>query len=196
MARRASDFLQTAVEFGLLDLQDLSHVSATCAEMSVHVLESTSLKNILQRKVEEEGNLDTENRMVDVGFQEMAALKHSLKVALHIYEALQHSRCFACRGLVTNEDRRSIGLSYFKYALCTRCFHALTTLCTEDDDSLAENHCIALTAEGVHAAVTLLNAYRAGSECRMSQSDAAWVRNVIADSEIFLPDLLRELSPG
>ena len=29
--------------------------------------------------------------------------------------------------------------------------------------------------------------------CRLSQADAAWVRNVIADSENFLPDLLREV---
>ena len=27
----------------------------------------------------------------------------------------------------------------------------------------------------------------------LSQADAAWVRNVIADSENFLPDLLREV---
>ena len=29
--------------------------------------------------------------------------------------------------------------------------------------------------------------------CRLSQADAAWVRNVIVDSENFLPDLLREV---
>ena len=39
----------------------------------------------------------------------------------------------------------------------------------------------------------LLSAYRAGAGCRLSQADAAWVRNVIADSENFLPDLLREV---
>ena len=110
MARRACEFLHSAVDFCLLDLHDLSHVCATCTEMNVFVLKSTTLQILLQRKVEEERRLNTENRMVDVGFQEMAALKHSLKVALHIYEALQHSRCFACRGLVTNADRRSIGL--------------------------------------------------------------------------------------
>ena len=41
--------------------------------------------------------------------------------------------------------------------------------------------------------VMLLSAYRAGAECRLSQADAAWVRNVIADTENFLPDLLREV---
>ena len=46
--------------------------------------------------------------------------------------------------------------------------------------------------DGVQAAM-LLSAYRAGAGCRLSQADAAWVRNVIADSENFLPDLLREV---
>ena len=82
--------------------------------------------------------------MVDFGFQEMAALKHNLKVALRIYDALQHSRCFACRGLVTSESRSSIGLRYFTYALCLQCFHALTTYCTDADETLVQNHCIAL----------------------------------------------------
>ena len=41
--------------------------------------------------------------------------------------------------------------------------------------------------------VMLLSAYRAGAECRLSQADAAWARNVIADSENFLPDSLREV---
>ena len=49
------------------------------------------------------------------------------------------------------------------------------------------------TNDGVHAAATLLNACRVGAECRLSQADAAWVRNVIADSENFLPKLLREV---
>ena len=56
-----------------------------------------------------------------------------------------------------------------------------------------EQRCVALTDDGVHAAAMLLSAYRAGAECRLSQADAAWVRNVIADSENFLPDLLREV---
>ena len=59
--------------------------------------------------------------------------------------------------------------------------------------ALAEQRCIALTDEGVHAAATLLNACRVGAECCLSQADATWVRNVIADSENFLPDLLREV---
>ena len=91
------------------------------------------------------------------------------------------------------EERRTIGLGYFKYGLCAGCFEALTTVCTEQDDTLAEQHCVALTDNGVHAAAMLLSAYRAGAECRLSQADAAWVRNVIADSENFLPDLLREV---
>ena len=59
--------------------------------------------------------------------------------------------------------------------------------------ALAEQRCVALTDEGVHVAATLLNACRVGAECRLSQADAAWVRNVIADSENFLPKLLREV---
>ena len=85
------------------------------------------------------------------------------------------------------------GLGYFKYGLCAGCFEALTTVCTEQDDTLAEQRCVALTDDGVHAAAMLLSAYRAGAGCRLSQADAAWVRNVIADSENFLPDLLREV---
>ena len=130
---------------------------------------------------------------VDVGFEELAALKHNLKVALRIYAALQNSRCLACRKIVTKEVRRSSRLSYYRYALCADCFHALTTVCTEHDDTLAENYCTALTEDGVHAAATLLNAYRAGSECRMTQANAAWVHNVIADGENFLPALLHDL---
>ena len=49
---------------------------------------------------------------------------------------------------------------------------------------------IALTDDGVHAAAMLSSAYRAGAECPLSQADAAWVRNVIADSENFLPCLI------
>ena len=41
--------------------------------------------------------------------------------------------------------------------------------------------------------ILLLNAYRAGSECRLSQADAAWVRNVISDAENFLPQLLHQM---
>ena len=193
MARRPCKFLQCAIDCCLLDLHDLSQVSATSTEMNIHVLTSTSLKPLLQRKVEEEENLDAQNRMVDVGFEELAALKHNLKVALRIYAALQNSRGFACRKIVTKEARRSSGLSYCKYALCAYCFHALTTFCTEHDDTLAENYCTALTEDGVHAAATLLNAYRAGSECRMTHANAAWVRNVIADAENFLPALLHDL---
>ena len=100
-----------------------------------------SVSGVLQCQVEEEENLDAQNRMVDVGFEELAALRHNLKVALRIYAALQNSRCFACRKIVTKEARRSSGLSYYKYALCADCFHALTTLCTEHDDTLAEDYC-------------------------------------------------------
>ena len=163
-----------AIDLCLVDLDDLGHVSASSTQMNVHLLESNALQILLRRKVEEEANLETENVMVDFGFQEMAALKHNLKVALRIYDALQHSRCFACRGLVTSESRSSIGLRYFTYALCLQCFHALTTLLT-NDETLVQNHCIALTEDGVHAAATLLQAYRMGSEDRMSQGDAPWV---------------------
>ena len=123
----------------------------------------------------------------------MAALKHSLKIALHVYDALQNLRCLACRRSIPTEERRNIGLGYFKYGLCALCFEALTTVCTEQDDTLAEQRCAALTDDGVHAAAMLLSAYRAGAECRLSQADAAWVRNVIADSANFLLDLLREV---
>ena len=140
-----------------------------------------------------EGNLESQNLRIDIGFEEMAALKHSLKIALHVYNALQNSLCFACRRSIPIEERRNIGLGYFKYGLCAGCFEALTTVCTEQDDTLAEQRCVALTDDGVHAAAMLLSAYRAGAGCRLSQADAAWVRNVIADSENFLPDLLREV---
>ena len=93
----------------------------------------------------------------------------------------------------TKPERRTIGLGYFKYGLCAGCFEALTTVCTEQDDTLAEQRCVALTDDGVHAAAMLLSAYRAGAGCRLSQADAAWVRNVIADGENILPDLLREV---
>lgn len=195
MARQAWECLQMAIDLCLVDLDDLGHVSASSTQMNVHVLESNALQILLRRKVEEEANLETENVMVDFGFQEMAALKHNLKVALRIYDALQHSRCFACRGLVTSESRSSIGLRYFTYALCLQCFHALTTYCTDADETLVQNHCIALTEDGVHAAATLLHAYRMGSEGRMSQADAAWVRNVIAFGENYLPGLLRDPGP-
>ena len=59
--------------------------------------------------------------------------------------------------------------------------------------TLVESQCFALTTDGVHTAILFLNAHRAGSECRLSQADAAWVRNVIPDSEHFLPDLLHEM---
>ena len=95
---------------------------------------------------------------------------------------------------MTSESRSSIGLRYFTYALCLQCFHALTTLLT-NDETLVQNHCIALTEDGVHAAATLLHAYRMGSEGRMSQADAAWVRNVIAFGENYLPGLLRDPGP-
>ena len=134
-----------------------------------------------------------QNLRIDIGFEEMAALKHSLKIALHVYDALQNSLCFACRRSISTEERRNIGLGYFKYGLCAGCFEALTTVCTEQDDTLAEQRCVALTDDGVHAAAMLLSAYRAGAGCRLSQADAAWVRNVIADSENFLPHLLREV---
>ena len=71
--------------------------------------------------------------------------------------------------------------------------HQVQSVCTEQDDTLAEQRCVALTDDGVHAAAMLLSAYRAGAECRLWQADAAWARNVIADSENFLPDLLREV---
>ena len=68
------------------------------------VLQSANLRNLLQRKVEEEGNLESQNLRIDIGFEEMAALKHSLKIALHVYDALQNSRCFACRRSIPTED--------------------------------------------------------------------------------------------
>ena len=193
MAIGPCDFWRLAVGFELLDLHALSNVIAASTATNACVLQSANLRNLLQRKVEEERNLESQNLRIDIGFEEMAALKHSLKIALHVYDALQNSLCFACRRSIPTEERRNIGLGYFKYGLCAGCFEALTTLCTEQDDTLAEQRCIALTDDGVHAAAMLLSAYRAGAECRLSQADAAWVRNVIADSENFLPDLLREV---
>ena len=176
MAMRPCDFLRFAIYFELLDLHALSNVSAASTATNAYVLQSANLRNLLQRKVEEEGNLESQNLMIDIGFEEMAALKHSLKIALHVYDALQNSRCFACRRSIPTEERRNIGLGYFR--LCALCFEALTTVRTEQDDTLAEHHCVALTDDGVHAAAMVLSAYRAGAECRLSQADAAWVRNV------------------
>ena len=184
MAIGPCDFWRLAVDFELLDLHALSNVSAASTATNACVLQSANLRNLLQRKVEEEGNLESQNLRIDIGFEEMAALKHSLKIALHVYNALQNSLCFACRRSIPTEERRTIGLGYFKYGLCAGCFEALTTVCTEQDDTLAEQRCVALTDDGVHAAAMLLSAYRAGAGCRLSQADAAWVRNVIADSGI------------
>ena len=177
MAIGPCDFWRLAVDFELLDLHALSTVSAASTATNACVLQSANLRNLQQRKVEEEGNLESRNLRIDIGFEEMAALKHSLKIALHVYDALQNSRCFACRRSIPTEERRNIGLGYFKYGLCAGCFEALTTVCTEQDDTLAEQRCVALTDDGVHAAAMLLSAYRAGAECRFSQADAAWVRN-------------------
>ena len=43
----------------------------------------------------------------------------------------------------------------------------------EDNDTLVETPCVVLKADGVHTAILLLNAHRAGSERRLSQADAA-----------------------
>ena len=56
-------------------------VSAASTATNAYVLQSANLRNLLQRKVEEEGNLESQNLMIDIGFEEMAALKHSLKIA-------------------------------------------------------------------------------------------------------------------
>ena len=159
MAIGPCDFWRFAVDFELLDLHALSNVSAASTATNACVLQSANLRNLLQRKVEEEGNLESQNLRIDIGLEEMAALKHSLKIALHVYDALQNSLCFACRRSIPTEERRNIGLGYFKYGLCAGCFEALTTVCTEQDDTLAEQHCVALTDDGVHAAAMLLSAY-------------------------------------
>ena len=190
---RPSDAVNLAIDFQMLNLLALRNVSTASSAANGHVLQSTNLRSLLQRRVEEEQALESQNPMVDVGFEEMAALKHSLKIALRVYAALQESPCFGCRRNITAEDRSNIGLGYYKYGLCHSCFQALTTAATADDDTLVESHCIALTADGVHTAILLLNAHRAGSECRLSQADAAWVRNVIAHAEHFLPQLLHQM---
>ena len=82
VAIRPCDFLRFAVDFELLDLHALSNVSAASTATNACVLQSANLRNLLERKVEEEGNLESRNLMVDIGFEEMAALKHSLKIAL------------------------------------------------------------------------------------------------------------------
>ena len=95
MAIGPCDFWRLAVDFELLDLHALSNVSAASTATNACVLQSANLRNLLQRKVEEEGNLESQNLRIDIGFEEMAALKHSLKIALHVYNALQNSLCFA-----------------------------------------------------------------------------------------------------
>ena len=76
MAIRPCGFLRFAVDFELLDLHALSNVSAASTATNACVLQSANLGNLLQRKVEEEGNLESQNLMVDIGFEEMAARKH------------------------------------------------------------------------------------------------------------------------
>ena len=88
----------------------LRNLSAASSSANVQVLQSTNLRSLLQQRVEEEQALESQNLLVDVGFQEMAALKHSLKIALRVYAALQESRCFAGRRNITAEDRSNIGL--------------------------------------------------------------------------------------
>ena len=117
MTMRPCDFLRFAIDFELLDLHALRNVSAASTVTNAYVLQSAKLRNLLQRKVEEEGNLESQNLMIDIGFEEMAALKHSLEIALHVYDALQNSRCFTCRRNIPIEERRNIGLGYFKYGL-------------------------------------------------------------------------------
>ena len=75
MAIRPCDFLRSAIDFELLDLHVLINVAASTA-MNAYVLQSANLRNFLQRKVEEEGNLESQNLMIDIVFEEMAALKH------------------------------------------------------------------------------------------------------------------------
>ena len=128
MTMRPCDFLRFAIDFELLDLHALSNVSAASTATNAYVLQSANLRNLLQRKVEEEGNLESQNLMIDIGLEEMAALKHSLKIALHVYDALHNSQCFACRRSIPTEERRNIGLGYFKYGLCALCFEALTSV--------------------------------------------------------------------
>ena len=54
MAMRPCDFLRFAIDFELLDLHALSNVSAASSAMNAYVLQSANLRNLLQRKVEEE----------------------------------------------------------------------------------------------------------------------------------------------
>ena len=70
-----------------------------------------------------------------------------------------HFSALASRSGFGAGDRSNIGLGYYKYGLCHSCFQALTTAATEDDDTLVETHCVALTDDGVHTAILLLNAH-------------------------------------
>jgi tRNA U38,U39,U40 pseudouridine synthase TruA len=49
----------------------------------------------------------------------------------------------------------------------------LIKICLRQQDTLAEQGCVARTDDDVHAAAMLLSAYRAGEECRLSQADAS-----------------------
>ena len=197
MVIRPCEFLKFAIDFELLDLPELSNVSPASTATNAHVLQSADLRILLQRKVEEEGNLESQNLMIDIGFEEMAAPKHSLKIALRVYDELQNSRfvCVQTKSHDRGPQEHWFGLLQVSPRMdsAALCFDALTTVCTQRDDTLAENRCVALTNDGVQAAAMLLSAYRAGAECHLPQPDAAWVRNVIADSESFLPDLLGEV---
>ena len=57
------DFLRLAVDFELLDLHALSNVSAASTATSAYALQSANLRNLLQRKVEEERNFESHNLM-------------------------------------------------------------------------------------------------------------------------------------
>ena len=113
MAIGPCDFWRLAVDFELLDLHALSNVSAASTATNACVLQSANLRNLLQRKVEQEGNLESQNLRIDIGFEEMAALKHSLKIALHVYGALQNSLCFACRRSIPTE----VGAQEYRFGL-------------------------------------------------------------------------------
>ena len=69
-----NDCVNLAIDFEMLDLLALMYVSAVSSAASVHVLRSTNLRSLLQQRVEEEQALESQNPMVDVGFEEMAAL--------------------------------------------------------------------------------------------------------------------------
>ena len=188
MAIGPCGFWRFAVDFELLDLHALSNVSAASTATNACVLQSANRRNLLQRKV---GRKTWGLILASKKWQ-----RSSIAWRLHCTSTTRCKIRGASRADEVSQPR-SAGIlvwvtSNMDSALVvskpSQLFARNKTIRWQNSAALP-----ALTDDGVHPAAMLLSAYRAGAKCRLSQADAAWVRNVIADSENFLPDLLREV---